>query len=93
MVRRSKTQWQELIEQQKSSGLSAAEFCRRNSISAKYFSLRKRQLDNDSKPFVKLVPPAGQTGFVSKVVKLRIIELDLPQESMSEWLSVLVDRR
>ena len=41
MPKRSKAEWLSLIEQHDSSGLSAAEFCRRYSIDAKYFSLRK----------------------------------------------------
>ena len=44
MSRRSKKDWQALVEEQACSGLSAAAFCRDKDINAKYFSLRKSQL-------------------------------------------------
>ncbi len=44
MARRTREEWQQLIKAQQSSGLIAAEFCRQHSINAKYFSLRKKQL-------------------------------------------------
>ncbi len=44
MIRRSKTEWLNLIDEHASSGLSAAEFCRRNKLNPKYFRLRRREL-------------------------------------------------
>ena len=44
MKRRNKQQWQEIINSQQQSGLSAAQFCRNENIDQKYFSTRKRQL-------------------------------------------------
>ena len=41
MKRRTKQQWFELITKQQQSGLTAAEFCRNENITQKYFSLRK----------------------------------------------------
>ncbi len=41
MTRRTKAQWQALIQKQQSSGLIAVEFCHREGVDAKYFSLRK----------------------------------------------------
>ena len=48
MTRRSKQDWQDLVEEQAGSGLSAADFCRNKSLNAKYFSLRKSQLSKQS---------------------------------------------
>jgi len=91
MTRRTKGQWRELIEQQEVSGLIAAEFCRRNSVNAKYFSLRKRQLSGRSKPFVQVIPPhSNQAVLRPETIKLRFIELDLPQQALLESLSVLL---
>ena len=56
MSRRTKAQWRELILQQQSSGLSAAEFCRRESVNPKYFSVRKKQLSDVSSSFVEVTP-------------------------------------
>ena len=40
-MRRTQDQWQQLIDEQMQSGMSAAEFCRKRRLNAKYFSLRK----------------------------------------------------
>jgi len=92
MSRRTKAQWRKLIEQQKVSGLTAAEFCRQNSVNAKYFSVRKRQLSDESKPFVQVMPShSNQAELRPKAIKLRFIELDLPQASLLESLSLLLN--
>jgi hypothetical protein len=92
MTRRTKVQWCELIDQQKASGLNAAEFCRRNSVNTKYFSLRKRQLGDASKSFVQVMPSgANQAELRPKIIKLRFVELDLPQETLLESLALLLD--
>jgi hypothetical protein len=43
MTRRTKAQWEALIEAHAQSGLTAASFCREHKINAKYFSLHRRQ--------------------------------------------------
>ncbi len=43
MIRQNKAQWLDLVNEQASSGLSAVEFCRRNGLNPKYFSLRHRR--------------------------------------------------
>lgn len=49
MKRRSKKQWQEIINKQQQIGMSAAQFCRNENINQKYFSTRKIQLIKESK--------------------------------------------
>ena len=44
MKRRTKAQWQALIEEQVQSGLTAVKFCKQHGINDKYFSLRKQAL-------------------------------------------------
>ncbi|BCD99863.1 IS66 family insertion sequence element accessory protein TnpA [Marinagarivorans cellulosilyticus] len=44
MKRRTKAQWQALIEEQAQSGLTAVKFCKQHGINDKYFSLRKQAL-------------------------------------------------
>jgi hypothetical protein len=48
MAYRNQEDWRLLIEEQQSSGLSAAAFCRDKNISAKYFSLRKQKLNHSA---------------------------------------------
>lgn len=43
-MKRTKEQWQALIEAQIHSGQSAAQFCQQHGLDDKYFSLRKKQL-------------------------------------------------
>jgi len=91
MARRTNAQWSELIEQQQTSGLSAAEFCRRHSVNAKYFSLRKQKLSKSSKQFVQVTAPAVTTmPSVKNAMKVKIIELEIPGDTVSESLAVLL---
>ena len=93
MARRTRNQWQELIDRQQESGQSAATFCRQHGISATYFSSRKRQLAEEGKSrFVKLIPQPMKVEADAKVTdrpadglassdvglgRLRIIDLNL----------------
>lgn len=43
-IRRSKNQWQELIDKQASSGLSQADFCKREQLALSTFTNWKRRL-------------------------------------------------
>lgn len=90
MSRRSKAQWRELISQQQSSGLTAAEFCRRESINPKYFSTRKVQLSEAASSFVEVVPPSkAAIETQPRMVQLRVIELELPLGSLASVLDQL----
>lgn len=90
MVRRSKTQWRELISQQQSSGLSAAEFCRRESINPKYFSTRKVQLTELASNFVEIVPSSNAAiEAQSSTVQFRVIEFEVPLNSLASVLDQL----
>jgi len=93
MTRRTKNEWCELIEQQRTSGLSAAEFCRINSINPKYFSTRKQELKKSAGNFVRVAAPGARPAAVaSNGITVRVIELEIPSEAVSETLSILMDR-
>ena len=93
MTRRTQAQWYELIEQQRESGLTAAEFCRRNAVNAKYFSLRKQKLKQEAVSFVRVSPQvASSTSIAASGVKVRVIELDIPNGAIGESLTMLLDR-
>lgn len=93
MTRRTKNEWCELIEQQKVSGLSAAEFCRRNSINDKYFSAQKQKLKKPADNFVRIAASAARPVPVSNNgIKVRVVELEIPSEAVSETLAILMDR-
>ena len=84
MNRRTKAQWRELISQQQSSSLSAAEFCRRESVNPKYFSVRKKQLSDALPNFVEaVVSSEPKVDSSSNLIKLRIIDLDVPLDKLA----------
>ncbi|MFT5562342.1 MAG: hypothetical protein ACI9Z9_002222, partial [Litorivivens sp.] len=83
----------ELIEQQKASGLSAAEFCRRNSINDKCFSTQKRKLKKSAGNFVRAAASAARpTSIPVSGIKVRVVELEIPSAAVSETLAILMDR-
>lgn len=99
MPRRTKAQWQELIVEQSVSGLTAAEFCRRHEVNAKYFSLRKKQLSQlPGQPpvgFVEVTPSVVADSYSpSHSIKLRVTEVELPMhvETQSDTLPLLLDK-
>lgn len=93
MTRRTQAEWHELIEQQRESGLTAAEFCRQHSVNAKYFSLRKQKLKQSAGNFVRVSPPlARPRPTVATGIKVRVIELDIPSDAIGESLTMLLDR-
>ena len=93
MTRRTKNEWCELIEQQKASGLSAAEFCRRNSINDKYFSTQKQKRKKSAGSFVRVATSAVRPAPVAtNGIKVRVVELEIPSEAVSETLTILMDR-
>jgi hypothetical protein len=93
MTRRTKNEWCELIEQQRTSGLSAVEFCRRHSVNPKYFSTRKQKLKKPAGNFVRVAASAARPVPVSTSgIKVRVVELEIPCEAVSETLEILMDR-
>lgn len=92
MSRRTQAQWRDLISQQQSSGVSAAQFCRERSINPNYFSARKKQLRDSANSFVRVAPPVLPSA-TGAPVKLRIIELEVSGETLLDSLSLLLERR
>ena len=98
MIRRSRAEWRDLFSQQEASGLTAAEFCRQQSLCSKYFCLRKRQLRwSGSSVFAQVEPvielviePVIEPGAESSDVVLRVVELTIPISVLSSTLSQLL---
>lgn len=65
-IRRSKEQWQQLVQKQLQSGLNIAEFCRQNQLDTKYFYKIQKDFQNKEKTTsafvqVKIDKPTGST--------------------------------
>lgn len=64
MKRRSKAQWQSLIQKFEHSGLTQSQFCAQQGLNANYFSLRRTKLKAEAAdgPFSEAVPSRYRTG-------------------------------
>ena len=56
MSRQSLSDWKIIVQQQLTSGLIAAEFCRQNDINQKYYSYYKCKLKSPKTAFIKVEP-------------------------------------
>jgi len=92
MSRRTQSEWRELISQQQSSGVSAAQFCRERSINPKYFSSRKKQLCGSANSFVQVTPSTVPSAACSSV-KLRVVEVEVPSETLLDSLLLILGQR
>lgn len=94
MIRRTKAQWQALIDTHKQSGKTAAAFCREHQVNPKYFSLRRRQLaDGDAHGSSRFIPVSMTKVSVGERINLRdpsgaIVEL--PASISPQWLAQLL---
>ncbi len=93
MSRRTQAQWQELIQQQRDSGLTAAEFCRQIRQNAKYFSLQKQHLAKLDSPFIA-VKKSQVLAIAPSHSMLRLTYanamLDFPPSVTPAWLAQLL---
>jgi len=96
MVRRTKDDWRQLIEQQAKSQLSIAEFCRQHDIARPYFQKKKKDLSPQSlvpqsHGFIKLeasTAPLLQTTSIE--VSYQQAHIRLPRELSPLWLAEFV---
>jgi hypothetical protein len=73
--------------------VSAAVFCRRNSINANYYSTQKQKLKSSAGYFVRVAAPAARPAPVAtNGIKVRVVELEIPGEAIGETLAILMDR-
>lgn len=97
MKRRTQAQWRALFQQQQSSGLNAAAFCRKQGISPKYFSLRRRQLlggaTSNAEAVPAFVPVALRPALEIPTLEVRLGEmlaLRVPTSVAPRWLAELL---
>ncbi len=94
MRRRTKSDWEALIQAQAESGMTAATFCREQGINAKYFSLRRRQLSAaPEKQVSRFVPVSVERSSHSETITVRYADsatLELPVGVEPRWLAQLL---
>lgn len=76
MKRRSREEWQQLIQQHQESGLKASQFCKEHGLCEKYFSTVKHKLK-------KKTPDTSAFQSVGLVASSSVIELQLGALKMS----------
>ncbi|HWV13874.1 MAG TPA: IS66 family insertion sequence element accessory protein TnpB [Cellvibrio sp.] len=93
-MKRTKEQWQALIEAQLNSGLPAAQFCQQHGLDDKYFSLRKKQLrqpvpESTFVPATRAsnMPPTGASALTLTYGRCSLQFNDAPAAT---WLASLV---
>ena len=90
MKRRTPADWQQLVEDQASSGQTATAFCELHNINPKYFSLRKMRLKEEGSSFVKAT--IKPTPLLSPVITLQMqsVAMTLPEGTSPQWLAKLL---
>ncbi|WP_444889309.1 IS66 family insertion sequence element accessory protein TnpA [Microbulbifer sp. DLAB2-AA] len=99
MPKRTQSEWLTLFAEHRSSGLSAAAFCREKQLCPKYFSLRRRQLKasnptttSDPQPFIQAIPAIANKATGDKAIVLhgRWAELTFPSSLSPQWLATFL---
>jgi len=92
MAQRSKEQWKTLIEEHRSSGLSADTFCKEQGINPGYFSTVKyklKQMTAKSTGFVR-VKPLTQDSPGAIIIERGDLVLKLPITTKPDWIADLM---
>ncbi|MCB1603290.1 MAG: hypothetical protein KDI59_01445 [Xanthomonadales bacterium] len=99
MVIRTDEQWLDLFSQHETSGLNMAEFCRRNDLNPKYFSLRRKQFglktkakravkSNTTESFIKVAVEKSDSGGV--VIEYGSVKLSFGELPPVSWVVELL---
>lgn len=96
--RRSDAEWQQLIEQQQRSGLSAHAFCQQHGLSSKTFYKRRQALHQQTTAmdsndrFIKIQPPTKPAAATATAAVLHYHDsrLHVPAGVDALWLAQLM---
>ena len=86
MIKRTPEQWQALFAAQQASGLNQAQFCKREGLCPKHFSLRRKQLVGadaiaaTSTAFIQAQPPSTASEYQVSLyyhgIEIRLAQVD-----------------
>ena len=91
MNRRTKSDWQDLFNEHKQSGLTAVAFCQERNLNPKYFCLRRKQLQPNNEKTVAsaftavTLPSLNPTSMIELQIN-DTVKLSLPQTISPAWL-------
>ena len=93
MIRRTPDQWKALIQEQQSSDLTQAQFCREHNLCPRYFSLRKKRLmkgtDNTS-GFIKVQRVTAPSQTPALTLRMGTVELVFRQAVAPDYLLAVI---
>ena len=90
--RKNKSQWLALFEEQKQSGLSVAQFCKKKQLSETYFYLKRKKLqsqDNQGSTFIAM-RPESVTPEPAMTLQFGQCQLQLDTGTSSQWVAALM---
>ena len=87
MIRRSRSEWLQIIEEHKHSNLTATEFCKSKGIDPKYFSLKKAKFQHfeAASPFIEALAPEVTGPELS--LSWAGADIHLPADTSPVWLA------
>ncbi len=98
MKRRTEAQWCELFAEHKSSGLTAAAFCRERGLCSSHFSTRRKQLlakeaDVSTNSTPSFIPVAVSARATTSMIELHwgnAYQLCVPTSVSPDWLAAFI---
>ena len=92
MKRRSREEWQQLIQQQQESGLKASEFCKQHGLCEKYFSTVKYKLKKQSPEQSPFQSIGIVTSSANIELRLGALTMSIPSGVDAKWLAELATK-
>lgn len=91
-LRRTREDWQRLIEQQKTSGLSIVGFCKQNKLpTSNFYKYRNRLQASEQAPTLVKVKSQAFTSVKSSITLTHgNTQLSLPSRCEPQWLADLI---
>lgn len=91
-LRKTKSQWLTVFREQKLSGLSVAEFCKKKQLGEAYFYLKRKKLqleDSQLSTFVA-ASPESVTSDSAMTLQFGQCQLQLDTSTNSQWVADLM---
>lgn len=91
-IRKTRSQWLALFQEQQESGFSVAKFCQQKQMSEAYFYLKRKKLGSNEGELSNFVSARSETVLPGSSVTLQFgqCELQLTTDTNSQWLASLM---
>ena len=91
-LRKTKSQWLALFKEQRQSGLSVAQFCKKKQLSEAYFYLKRKKLQSQDKQVSTFVAARPESISPTPAMTLQFgqCQLQLDTGTNSQWVADLM---